>query len=42
MSLIKLGRIAAEFRWTELTQVVAREYGETLADKQVSVKVNYL
>ena len=38
---------AAEFHWTEIIQVVARQYGQTLTDKQVipmdwSTKVNYL
>ena len=38
---------AAEFHWTEIIQVVARQYGEILTDEQVnamnwSTKVNYL
>ena len=38
---------AAEFHWTEIIQVVARQYGQTLTDEQVnemdwSTKVNYL
>ena len=37
---------AAEFHWTEIIQVVARQYGEILTDEQVnamdwSTKVNY-
>ena len=36
-----------EFHWTEIIQVVARQYGEILTDEQVnamawSTKVNYL
>ena len=38
---------AAEFHWTEIIQVVARQYGEILTDEQVnamdqSTKINYL
>ena len=38
---------AAEFHWTEIIQVVARHYGQTLTDEQVNAmdwnkKVNYL
>ena len=38
---------AAEFHWTEIIQVVSRQYGQTLTDEQVnamgwSTKVNYL
>ena len=37
---------AAEFHWTEIIQVVARQYGETLTDEQVnmdwSTKCGYL
>ena len=38
---------AAEFQWTEIIQVVARQYGETLTDEQVnsmdwSTKLKYL
>ena len=38
---------AAEFHWTEIIQVVARQYGETLTDEQVnamdwSTKLKYL
>ena len=38
---------AAEFHWTEIIQIVARQYGETLTNEQVnemdwSTKVKYL
>ena len=38
---------AAEFHWTEIIQIVARQYGEILIDEQVNAmdwrtKVNYL
>ena len=38
---------AAEFHWTEIIQVVARQYAQTLTDEQVNAmgwntKVNYL
>ena len=29
---------AAEFLWTEIIQVVAHQYGQTLTDEQVNAK----